>query len=376
MSARGTGRLGPVARTGLALAPRLLRLLPPETAHALALAAIRATPALPLVVPAGLGVTLASLRLAHPLGLAAGFDKNAVALAGLLRLGFAFVEAGGVTPRPQPGNPRPRVFRLAADRAIINRLGFNNDGLDRFVAAMARRPAGGPERGIVGVNLGVNKDSTDPSADYAEGARRLLPLADFVTVNVSSPNTEGLRDLQERQALGRVLEAVMGARAAAAAAGQRRPVFLKVAPDLDDGSARAIVDVAIERGVDALIVSNTTLARPAGLGSPNRNETGGLSGRPLLEPSTRLLGLMAAHAAGRIAFIGVGGIASGADAYAKIRNGATALQLYTALVYQGPGIIQRIVDELADCLAKDGFASVEAAVGAGLAKPPPAAAAG
>jgi dihydroorotate dehydrogenase len=300
MTARGAGRAGPVLRAGLAMAPRLLRLLPPETAHDLALRAIRAMPRLPLAVPQGLGVRLTGLDLAHPLGLAAGFDKNAVAVAGLLRLGFAFVEAGGVTPRPQPGNPRPRLFRLAADRAIINRMGFNNDGLDRFALALVKRPATGPGRSVAGVNLGINKDSTDPAADYALVARRVLPLADFVTVNVSSPNTKGLRDLQERQALGRVLDAVIRARDAAhAAGGPRRPVFLKVAPDLDDQAALAIVDVAIGRGVDALVVSNTTLARPRDLASAARAEAGGLSGRPLLAPSTRLLGLMAKHAAGR-----------------------------------------------------------------------------
>jgi dihydroorotate dehydrogenase len=360
-------RLGTLPRAALALSPRLLRLLPPETAHDVALAAIRSMPRLPLAVPEGLGIGLAGLTLAHPLGLAAGFDKNAVALAGLLRLGFAFVEAGGVTLRPQAGNPRPRVFRLTADGALVNRLGFNNDGVDRFAAALANRPAAGPERGIVGANLGINKDSTDAAADYALLARRILPLADFITVNVSSPNTAGLRDLQERQALTGVLDAVMGARSEElTASGNRRPVFLKVAPDLDDLAARAIVEVAAERGVDALVVSNTTIARPPGLASSHRDETGGLSGRPLFAPSTRLLGLMAGHAAGSIAFVGVGGIASGADAYAKILKGASALQLYTAFVYEGPAIIQRILDELWECLARDGLKSLDAAVGLGL----------
>jgi dihydroorotate dehydrogenase len=220
-------------RAALALSPRLLRLLPPETAHDVALAAIRSMPRLPLAVPEGLGIGLAGLPLTHPLGLAAGFDKNAVALAGLLRLGFAFVEAGGVTLRPQAGNPRPRVFRLTADGALVNRLGFNNDGVDRFAAALANRPAAGPERGIVGANLGINKDSTDAAADYALLARRILPLADFITVNVSSPNTAGLRDLQERRALTGVLDAVMGARSEELS-GQRQP-----AARLSQGGARS-----------------------------------------------------------------------------------------------------------------------------------------
>ncbi len=348
---------------GLALAARMLRLLPAETAHDIAIRALAVAPRLPLAVPPGLGVRVAGLDLAHPLGLAAGFDKNAAALGGLARLGFAWIEAGTVTPRPQPGNPRPRLFRLVEDRAIINRMGFNNAGLDAFAARLAARPRGV----VVGANIGINKDEADPASAYARGAERLLPLADYVTVNVSSPNTPGLRDLQERRALGVVLEAVTAARRRhVAAGGGHRPVFLKVAPDLDDAAALAIVEEAIERGVDGLIVSNTTLARPAGLRSAERGEAGGLSGRPLLAPATRLLGLMARHAAGRIAFIGVGGIATGADAYAKILNGATALQLYTAFVYEGPGIVQRILDGLAECLARDGHASLAAAVGAGL----------
>ncbi len=359
--------MGRLWQAALSIAPRLLRLLPPERAHALALAAIRAMPPLPLAIPPGLAVRFAGMDLAHPLGLAAGFDKNAKALDGLLGLGFAFIEAGGVTLRPQRGNPRPRVFRLAADGAIINRLGFNNEGLDRFVARLAKRATSGARHGLVGANLGINKDCTDPGHDYALATTRLLPETDFITVNVSSPNTKGLRDLQERRALEQVLDAVAGARARhLAGGGSWRPLLVKVAPDLDDQAALAIVDAAIDKGIDGLIVSNTTVARPPGLISTAQGETGGLSGRPLMAPSTRLLGLMARHAQGRLAFIGVGGIASGADAYAKILNGATALQLYTALVYQGPLVIQRILDGLADCLARDGIADIQGAVGAGL----------
>jgi dihydroorotate dehydrogenase len=347
---------------GLALASRLLRQLPAETAHDLAIRALPWAPRLKLDVPPGLGVRLAGLDLAHPLGLAAGFDKNAEALGGLARLGFAFIEAGTVTPRPQPGNAKPRLFRLPEDEAIINRMGFNNAGLDAFADRLASRP----QDVVIGANIGINKDESEPRAAYAEGADRLLPLADYLTVNVSSPNTPGLRDLQEKRALTGVLEAVTAARVRHVAnGGPRRPIFLKVAPDLDEAAARAIVDAAVEAKIDGLIVSNTTVARPAGLSGKSRREAGGLSGRPLFTASTQLLALMARHAEGRLTFIGVGGIGSGADAYAKIRAGATALQLYTAFVYEGPGIIQRILDELAECLGRDGFTNVTAAVGAG-----------
>ncbi len=347
---------------GLAFAARLLRQLPAETAHDLAIRALPLAPRLKLAVPPGLGVRLAGLDLAHPLGLAAGFDKNAQALGGLARLGFAFIEAGTVTPRPQPGNPKPRLFRLEEDRAIINRMGFNNAGLEAFADRLASRP----RAVVIGANIGINKDEAAPRAAYAKGADRLLPLADYLTVNVSSPNTPGLRDLQEKRALTGVLEAVTAARARhVEAGGPRRPILLKVAPDLDDAAALAIVDAAVDAAIDGLIVSNTTIERPLDLTSAARHEAGGLSGRPLFAASTRLLALMAGHAEGRLAFIGVGGIGSGADAYAKIRAGATALQLYTAFVYEGPGIIQRILDELAACLMRDGFADVTAAVGVG-----------
>jgi dihydroorotate dehydrogenase len=348
---------------GLAFATRLLRRLPAETAHDLAIRGLAVVPRLKPDVPAGLEVRLAGLDLAHPLGLAAGFDKNAAALSGLARLGFACIEAGTVTPRPQAGNPRPRLFRLPEDRAIINRMGFNNAGLDAFARKLEARP----RDVVIGANIGINKDETAPASAYARGADRLLPLADYLTVNVSSPNTPGLRDLQERRALTGVLEAVTAARDRHVdAGGRRRPIFLKVAPDLDDVAALAIVETATLAAIDGLIVSNTTIARPESLISEARIEPGGLSGRPLLTPSTRLLALMARHAAGRLAFIGVGGIGSGADAYAKLKAGATALQLYTAFVYEGPGIIQRILDELVDCLARDGFATVTGAVGAEL----------
>ncbi len=341
------------------LPPRLLACLPPETAHDLA---IRLIPLAPRVRPAAhprLRTRIAGIDLAHPLGLAAGFDKDARAAPGLLRQGFAFVEVGTVTIRPQAGNPKPRLFRLPADRAIINRMGFNNAGIE----AMAGRLEGRPRSGVTGVNIGINKDSTDPARDYATAAARLLPLADYLTVNVSSPNPPGLRDLQEERALAAVLDAVLEARRTA---GPAKPVFLKVAPDLDDRSADAIIETAIARGIDGIIATNTTISRPPDLRSPERTEKGGLSGRPLREPATRLLQRMARRAAGRLAFIGVGGIATGADAYAKILAGASALQLYTAFVYEGPAVIERILDELDDCLAKDGHRDLASAVGAGL----------
>ncbi|MEZ5857884.1 MAG: quinone-dependent dihydroorotate dehydrogenase [Geminicoccaceae bacterium] len=341
------------------LPPRLLACLPPETAHDLAIRLIPLAPRIPQAPHPRLRTSIAGLALAHPLGLAAGFDKDARAAAGLLGLGFAFVEVGTVTIRPQAGNPKPRLFRLAADRAIINRMGFNNAGIE----AMAGRLQARPRAGITGVNIGINKDSTDPARDYGIAAARLLPLADYLTVNVSSPNTPGLRDLQEERALAAVLDAVLEARKRA---GQGKPVLLKVAPDLDDRSADAITETAIARGIDGIIATNTTIARPPDLRSPARSETGGLSGRPLLAPATRLLQRMARRAAGRLAFIGVGGIASGADAYAKILNGACALQLYTAFVYEGPAIIERILGELDACLARDGHKDLAAAVGAGL----------
>ena len=341
------------------LAPRLLARLPPETAHDLAIRLIPLVPRLRHEPRPRLKARLAGIDLAHPLGLAAGFDKNARATAGLLRLGFAFVEVGTVTIRPQAGNPRPRLFRLDADRAIINRMGFNNDGIEAMAGRLARRP----RAGIIGVNIGSNKDANDAARDYGIAAARLLPLADYLTVNVSSPNTPGLRDLQEERALASVLASVLEARTRA---GPAKPIFLKVAPDLDDRSADAITETAVSHGIDGIIATNTTIARPPGLRSPAHAEQGGLSGRPLREPSTRLLRRMARQAAGRLAFSGVGGIASGADAYEKILAGASAVQVYTSFVHDGPAIIARILDELEACLAKDGHPDLHSAIGAGL----------
>ncbi len=343
-------------------ATRLLHRLDPEDAHGLAIRGLEL----------GLGprdsgaddpilaVELAGLRLPNCLGLAAGFDKNAQAADALLGAGFGFVECGTVTPLAQAGNPRPRLFRLSEDRAVINRMGFNNVGLEAFARRLERRRGRG---GIVGANLGANKDATDRIRDYVTGLERLWTLADYFAINISSPNTPGLRALQGRAALDELLGRLNTARAELTAADRRRPVFLKVAPDLEPDEPEAIVGACIDHGVDAIIVSNTTLARPDALASTQAGESGGLSGAPLMEPSTELLKRFAEVAEGRLALIGAGGVASGADALAKLRAGATAVQLYSALVYEGPGLVARIKRDLAARLRAEGFASAREAVG-------------
>lgn len=347
----------------LTAAARALRLLGPEEAHRLTLAALKVGlgprargPADPI-----LATRLAGLELANPIGLAAGFDKNAQVPGALLAAGFGLVECGTTTPAPQAGNPRPRLFRLTADRAVINRLGFNNDGLEAFAGRLAARPNGG----VVGANIGANKDSPDRLADYTLGLTRLWGVADYFTLNISSPNTPGLRDLQQKSALADLLASVAATRSALTRAGGDHPIFLKVAPDLDDAAVGDIVEAAIRFTLDGLIVGNTTVARPAHLTGASRGESGGLSGAPLMEPSTRLLRAFHQAAGGRLALIGVGGIASGADAYAKIRAGASAVQLYTALTFAGPDLVIAIQRDLAALLRADGFASVAQAVGAG-----------
>jgi dihydroorotate dehydrogenase len=339
------------------LATRALHVLDPEDAHLASIAALKAGlgPRAPAERPV-LSVNLAGLRLPNPVGLAAGFDKNAEVAGPMLAAGFGFVECGTVTPLAQAGNPRPRLFRLGEDRAVINRMGFNNRGLERFAANLARRGAG-----IVGANIGANKDAADRIGDYVAGLRRLWGLADYFTVNVSSPNTPGLRALQTGAALTELLGRIGEARASLAG---HAPVFLKVAPDLEDAEIAAIADAVAAARLDGLIVSNTTLSRPDGLVSRHRGEAGGLSGAPLMALSTAMLARFHAAAAGRFALIGVGGIASGADAYAKIRAGASAVQLYSALAYQGPGLATAIRRDLAARLAADGFATVAEAVSA------------
>ena len=346
------------------LAGPLLRALSPEQAHDLTLWALRRGLA-PRQLQADdpiLASRLWGLDFANPLGLSAGFDKNAVAVGPLLRLGFGFVEVGSITPRPQEGNPRPRVFRLRADRAVINRLGFNNAGLDAAEAQLRHwRARALPGR--LGVNLGKNKESEDAAEDYALGARRLAPLADYLVINVSSPNTPGLRALQGRQALAELIEAVRQARDDAVP-DAAPPLLVKIAPDQTDADKEDIAQVALDCRLDGLIVGNTTVTRPEGLTSPQCEEPGGLSGPPLFALSTAVLKDMHRLTGGRVPLIGLGGVASGADAYAKIRAGASLVQLYTALIYQGPGLIGRIKRELADLLRRDGFASVAEAVGA------------
>ncbi len=336
------------------------RRLPPEWAHRAGLLGVRLWPAVPVRPSPRLGVRLAGIDLPHPLGLAAGFDKNAEAVDGLLRLGFAFVEVGTVTPRPQAGNPRPRLFRLPEDRAIVNRMGFNNDGMERVAARLERR-LGRP--GVVGVNLGINRDSDDPVADYRRIYERLAPLAHYAAINVSSPNTPGLRDLQAAERLRPILEAVADARARL---GLAAPIFVKLAPDLGEAEIAAIVETAVEAGIDGLIATNTTVQRPPGLRSKAAREQGGLSGAPLRELATRVLATAARTAAVRLALVGVGGIFSAEDAFARIRAGASALQLYTALAFEGPGVVRRIVLGLERLLDRRGFATLADAVGADL----------
>jgi dihydroorotate dehydrogenase len=349
------------------LAAGALRLLDPETAHGLTIALLR-TGLGPRVAQGGepeLAVDLCGIKLANCLGLAAGFDKDAAVPHAMLAAGFGFVECGTVTPLAQRGNPRPRLFRLSEDRAVINRMGFNNRGLEAFAGGLAARSPADGRSGAVGANIGANKDSADRIGDYVAGLRRLWGLADYFTVNVSSPNTPGLRALQSGEALHELLERLAGARATLTAAGGRVPVFLKVAPDLDDGEIEAIVEAAVAHGLDGLIVGNTTLSRPPGLISPLRTEAGGLSGAPLMALSTRILGRFHAASRRRLTLIGAGGVACGADAYAKIRAGASAVQLYSAMVYDGPGLIGSIRRDLAARLRADGFSSVGEAVGAG-----------
>ena len=336
---------------------RALRGFDPETAHGLALKALNTGlgPRGGPVTSARLRSTLAGLDLPNPVGLAAGFDKNATALAPLARTGFGFLEVGAATPRPQPGNPKPRLFRLTEDKAAINRFGFNNDGMEAIGQRLSRRPKGA----VIGLNLGANKDSADRAADFATVLRHCGPHVDFATVNVSSPNTEKLRDLQGKAALSALLAGVMETRAALA---KPIPIFLKIAPDLSPDEIAEVAEVATAAHIDAIIATNTTLDR-TGLQSAHRDEKGGLSGQPLFEKSTRVLAQLSTLTT--LPLIGVGGVGSAEQAYAKIRAGASAVQLYTALVYGGISLAGEIAKGLDDLLARDGFANVADAVGSG-----------
>ena len=345
-----------IERLGLGLLHRI----DPETGHGLSLAALRAgvVPLPGLLTSERLATRLAGLDLPNPVGLAAGYDKNAVALAPLAGAGFGFVEVGAATPRPQPGNPRPRLFRLTEDRAVINRFGFNNEGAEAIAARLsARRPGAVP----VGLNLGANKDSEDRAGDFARVLAHCGPHVDFATVNVSSPNTEKLRDLQGPAALAALLDRVMQARAALP---RPIPVFLKIAPDLNPEEIAAIAEVSMGAGIAAIIATNTTLSRE-GLKSANRGEAGGLSGAPLFEKSTRVLALLSQATGGRIPLIGVGGIGSAEQAVEKLKAGASAVQVYSALVYQGFSLVPQIVRGIEAHLAANGLARVSDLTGTG-----------
>jgi dihydroorotate dehydrogenase len=324
-----------------------------ETAHRATIAALRLMPPQqPPPLPASLKSRVAGLDFPSPVGLAAGFDKDAEVPEQMLTLGFGFVEVGTLTPRPQGGNPRPRLFRLTEDQAVINRMGFNNRGQP---AAFDRLQQCSHSHGIIGVNVGANKDSGDWISDYVSGVRAMSPVARYLTINISSPNTPGLRGLQDEGALNELLAAVREARA-------NKPVFLKVAPDLEDGDAERIVRAALKHRIDALIVSNTTVSRPP-LKSRYASQSGGLSGAPLKPLALDTLRQFRSASGGAIPLIGVGGIADADDAWQRIRAGASLIQLYTAMVYDGPGIAMRIARGLAKRLKREGFNSIEDLIG-------------
>ena len=345
-----------IERAGL----RALQAFYPETAHGLAIKALRngLGSRWDGPFPENLRCTVMGLEFSHPLGLAAGFDKNAQAVGPLLRSGLSFVEVGAVTPRPQAGNPRPRLFRLPEDKAVINRFGFNNEGMEAIGHRLAAHRGG-----IVGVNLGANKDSEDRAADFATVLGYLGSSVQFATVNVSSPNTQGLRDLQEKSALRDLLAATRSVRDA------KHPdvkLLLKIAPDLSDIQLGDVAEVAMDVGLDGIVATNTTLSRD-GLRHPARKEAGGLSGAPLFERSTEVLRELARLTEGKLPLIGVGGVSSAEDAYAKLRAGASLVQLYTALVYEGPALIPKIVMGLEALLERDGAIHISDIIGADVA---------
>lgn len=348
---------------------RLLHLLDPEAAHRLAILALRLGLA-PRPQPHDdpvLHTRVWDLDFRSPLGLAAGFDKDAEVVDPMLRMGFGFVEAGSVTPQPQPGNPAPRLFRLVEDRAVINRFGFNSQGLAPYAARLRARRLRGGAPGVVGANVGRNRGSVDGVADYVAGVRVLCGLADYLVCNISSPNTPGLRAMQQREAIAELLARVIAARDEATPPGARRaPLLAKVGPDLSARMVEDIAEVALAAGVDGLIVGNTTLDRPASLRSRHAAQSGGLSGAPLLGKADACLEAFARALGGRLPIVGCGGVSSGAHAYRKIRAGASLVQLYSALVYGGPGLVASINRDLARCLRRDGFSSVREAVGSGL----------
>mmetsp|Transcript_7291 Transcript_7291/g.13153 ORF Transcript_7291/g.13153 Transcript_7291/m.13153 type:complete len:399 (-) Transcript_7291:61-1257(-) len=356
----------------------LRHVVPPEVAHQFALGCARHeifgfgdqkfTPDDPI-----LECQLKHFKLSNPIGLAAGFDKDATAMRGLLGSGFGFVEVGSITPEPQKGNDKPRVFRLHEDHAIINRYGFNSLGVESAFKRFKDMESSHPH-GLIGINVGKNKTTENALLDYERVVRRLCNHADYIVINVSSPNTPGLRMLQNEDSLRSLIEGVIRARNEEIS--QTRPVsksnpdafpplFVKIAPDLNEDDLKAIAKVALELEIDGLIVSNTTIQRPESLKSGDVvNEQGGLSGQPLFDISTRVLGEMYALTGGKLILIGVGGVSTGEQAYKKIRQGASLVQLYTALVYEGPSVVETIKKELAECLRRDGFSSVKDAIGA------------
>ena len=345
--------------TGLAarLTP-VLRLIDAERAHGLALRALRAGLAGADSAPDDprLAVRAMGLHFRNPIGLAAGFDKDAVAVQPLMRLGFGCVEAGTITPRPQPGNPRPRLFRLPQHRAVINRLGFNNAGLD---ACLARLRAMGPRPARFGCNVGINKEGADPERDYPALVAAVSPYADYVTINISSPNTPGLRDLQGEARLRGLLRAI------AREVPVRPPLVVKIAPDLSEDGLAAVVETCVEEGAAGLIIGNTTISRPADLSGINSLQVGGLSGAPLFARATAMLRLAHERAGGRLVLVGCGGVRTGADVLEKLRAGASLVQLYTEFAYAGPALVPRLKRELLAAMDEGGFASVADAVGAG-----------
>lgn len=342
----------------------LVRRLSPELAHDLAIQYLRLVPRLAGARKshAILRQTLWGLNFPHPIGLAAGFDKNAQASDAVLRRGAAFVEVGTVTPKPQPGNSKPRIFRLDEDAGMINRLGFNSQGLQKFTVRMRRRHR---REGIVGANVGKNRDSDNAVHDYVIGIEAVAPYSDFLVVNISSPNTPGLRDLQTPAELSLLLKSVRNARARSVGEAGRPPILVKIAPDLDGDQLSEMARVLPDQGADGVIATNTTIARPSSLQSQNAGEVGGLSGRPLKQASLNIVRELHGLLDGKIPIVGVGGIETGADAYAMIRAGASLVELYSAMTYEGFGIFSRIADDLAARLKAEGFETISQAVGSG-----------
>lgn len=335
--------------------------LPPEDAHTASILALKTgiNPFCTVPQHENLCTQVAGLSFANPLTMAPGYDKNAEVPAALFKMGFGAVEVGTITPRPQPGNPKPRMFRLVEDEAVINRLGFNNEGLEVVRSRIAADKPG--YKGVLGINIGANKDSADRIADYVTGARAFLPLADYLTINISSPNTPGLRDLQGVQFLDELLARVMEVHG-----GHSAPIFLKIAPDMALEDVDDIIRISLARGIHGLIISNTTIARPESLQSPHVREMGGLSGKPLFEPSTQMLRECYKRVDGKLPLIGVGGITSGETALQKILAGASLIQLYTGMVYKGPALVGEILNTLSSYCKAQGYASISEAVGKGV----------